>query len=102
LSQSPALAFPASAQTYVFGRADFPTASLAAPDFGPSGIVIGDFNGDGVLDSAVPGYYDGTLSILLGKADGTVVLHVDYPAGCNQSPSLLGTSTVTGILTWRW
>jgi FG-GAP repeat len=38
---------PASAQSYVFGRADFPVPGLAY------GMVSGDFNGDGIPDFAV-------------------------------------------------
>ncbi len=38
---------------------------------GPVAVVYGDFNGDGVLDLAVPSQPDNTLSILLGNPDGT-------------------------------
>ncbi len=65
----------ASAQKYVFGRADF------AAGVGPRSLVTGDFNGDGKLDLAVAGPSTGTVSILLGNGDGTFQPHVDYGTG---------------------
>jgi hypothetical protein len=38
---------------------------------GPSNIVEGDFNNDGKMDLAVTNLSDGTVSIFLGKGDGT-------------------------------
>jgi hypothetical protein len=40
----------ASAQTYIFGRADFPASPSIQT---PSLIATGDFNRDGILDLAV-------------------------------------------------
>jgi hypothetical protein len=37
----------------------------------PRSIAVGDFNGDGKLDLAVPNSSDNTLTILLGNGDGT-------------------------------
>jgi hypothetical protein len=56
------------------------------------GVAVADFNGDGILDVAVinPGVFNpegtggpspGTLSILLGKSDGTFQPAVNYPTG---------------------
>jgi hypothetical protein len=66
----------ASAQTFIFNRADFATGT------GPSVVAVGDFNGDGHMD-VVTGNDDtaNTVSVLLGKGDGTFAPHVDYPAG---------------------
>jgi hypothetical protein len=69
------LCHTASAQTYVFGKAEFATGTLS------QAIAAADFNGDGKLDLAVVNYADNTVSILLGKADGTFSSHVDYPTG---------------------
>jgi hypothetical protein len=63
------------AQTYVFGRADFPVGNS------PNAIVTGDFNNDGVLDIAVTNSYDNTVSILLGRPDATFAPQVAYPTG---------------------
>jgi len=37
----------------------------------PYSIAVGDFNGDGILDLAVPSFQDGTVTVLLGNGDGT-------------------------------
>jgi hypothetical protein len=52
---------------------------------GPLSVAVGDFNGDGKLDLVTAnegdGKSDGTVSVLLGKGDGTFQTHMDYPAG---------------------
>jgi hypothetical protein len=68
-----------SAQTYIFGRADFPTT------LGPVSSILGDFNGDGKPDLAVAHYSQ--VSVLLGNGDGTFLSHLDYPTG-NYIPDL--------------
>jgi FG-GAP-like repeat len=66
---------PAAGQQYIFGRADFPVGSQ------PVGLAVGDFNGDGKLDLAVVNSADNTVSILLGKPDGTFAKEVTYSTG---------------------
>lgn len=63
------------AQTYVFGRADFPVGT------GPNSIAMGDFNGDGIIDLAVLNEADNTVSILLGESSGTFAPQVTYATG---------------------
>jgi hypothetical protein len=63
------------AQAYIFGRADFPTGQA------PNSIATGDFNGDGVVDLAVANATDNTVSILLGKPDGTFAPQITYATG---------------------
>jgi len=47
------------------------------------GIIAADLNGDGKLDVAVANSDPSanTVSVLLGKGDGTLASHVDYPTG---------------------
>lgn len=50
----------------------------------PGGVVAGDFNGDGVLDLAIPFLGDdstGGLAVLINNGDGTFKTPVIYPAG---------------------
>src|SRR5258708_807194 len=63
------------AQTYVFGRADFPTG------IGPESAIVSDFNRDGKADVVVVNSGDNTVSILLGKGDGTFASRRDFATG---------------------
>jgi len=63
----------AAAQTYFYNRADFSTGNY------PTGVAIADFNGDGRLDLAITNSQDNTVSILLGKPDGTFAPKNDIP-----------------------
>jgi len=62
-----------------------PRQFLVAPEYttgnatNPQAAAVGDFNGDGNLDLAVVNSNTNTVSILLGKGDGTFGAHVDYP-----------------------
>ncbi len=78
------VASTASAQTYVFGRADFATGN------GPTAIATGDFNGDGKPDLATANWVDNTVSILLGKPDGTFAPKVDYATGARPASVVVG------------
>src|SRR5579863_9362606 len=73
----------ASAQSYIFGRADFPISNP------PTAVLTADFNGDGRLDLAVvnsPTACEGvcgpgSVAILLGKPDGTFGPATNFPVG---------------------
>ena len=77
--RAPALAIlltsNASGQTYIFGRADFPTG------IGPESAIVADFNGDGKPDLAAVNSGANTVSILLGKGDGTFAPRTDVATG---------------------
>lgn len=68
---------PAQAQTYMFNRADYLTGS------GSEAVAVGDFNGDGRMDVVTGNGLSNanSISVLLGKADGTFAPHVDYSVG---------------------
>lgn len=79
---------PSSAQTYMFNRADYATG------LGPTTLAVGDFNGDGIMDVVVGNTNDSdpnhSVSVLLGKADGTFEAAVNYAAGGEPSSMAVG------------
>ena len=76
----------AQAQTYMFNRADFATGT------GPETVAVGDFNGDGRLDVVVGNTLANTptVSVLLGKNDGTFAPAVNYPVDGNAVSVAVG------------
>jgi hypothetical protein len=73
-----------SARTYSFGQAVLPAGTQ------PLSIATGDFNGDGKLDLAVANGTDNTVSVFLGKPDGTFSPRIDYPTGPQPSSVTVG------------
>jgi hypothetical protein len=81
----------------LLGVAAVPLAAHAAPDFTatsyqypaghfPSQVAIADLNGDGKLDLVVANHgdtpaYGNTVSVLLGRGDGTYESRADYGTG---------------------
>lgn len=79
-------------QSYVFGRADFPVGKE------PRSLASADLNGDGVADLVVANRSDNTVSILIGKADGTFSTKTDYSTGPNPTSVVVGDFNSDGIL----
>ena len=63
----------AAQQTYAVGPLDA-TAQFLQP-------AVGDFNGDGKPDLAVPNYGAGTLGVLLNQGNGTFAAQLTYAVG---------------------
>ena len=49
----------------------FLAASVYPAGAEPYSVAVGDFNGDGKLDLVLADYSSGTVSVLLGRGDGT-------------------------------
>jgi hypothetical protein len=67
---------------------------LEAPQYptgtNPQAVAVGDFNGDGNLDLAIANSTSNTISVLLGKGDGTFGLKVDYATGSSPQGVAVG------------
>jgi hypothetical protein len=63
------------AQNYAFGQSNLAAGAQ------PTSMATGDFNGDGKLDLVVANLGANTVSVFLGKPDGTFGPKVDYPTG---------------------
>jgi Flp pilus assembly secretin CpaC len=62
----------------------------------PSGIAVGDFNGDGFPDLAVTNENANTVSIFLGNGDGTFTQPTGSPYATGNAPVAVGTTDFTG------
>jgi adhesin/invasin len=55
----------------------------------PTGLVVTDFNRDGILDVAVLSYMNSSVAVALGNGDGTLGAQANYPAGTTYPAGLL-------------
>src|SRR5215469_2913619 len=76
---------PADCATVTFGPAENYAAGI-----GPHGLAVGDFNGDGRLDLVVTNIGSSSVSVLLGKGDGTFGQARSYTVGLNPQSVALG------------
>lgn len=71
------------------GDGTYTNVTMLQTNFIPGLPVVGDFNGDGKLDVAIPSGFDDTsvVAVFLGNGDGTVQNEVDYtiPYGGNAA-----------------
>jgi len=68
---------PSQCNTASFGRTDFPAGTAT------TGVVSGDFNGDGKMDLAASNFTSNNVSILLATGPGTFASAVNFAAGVN-------------------
>jgi len=81
------------------GTAALNFLSAASPAAGdtPDAIVAGDFNGDGIPDLAIANSGDNTVTILLGKGDGTFNAAASPATGNSPSALAVGDFNNDGI-----
>jgi hypothetical protein len=72
-----AASIPSQCNTLSFGRTDFSLGTA------PTGVVSGDFNGDGRVDLAAPNFLSSNVSVLLATGPGTFASAVNFPTGVN-------------------
>jgi hypothetical protein len=74
------------------GDGTFPAAPHFPAGAYPESVAVGDFNGDGTPDLAVANdvYPNGTVSVLLGKGDGSFLPAQSYAAGNRPTSVAVG------------
>ena len=70
--------------------------STFATGAAPQAISVADFNGDGKLDLAIANYQDGSLTILLGKGDGTFMPASGSPVAVGKGPYAIAVADLNG------
>ena len=80
------------------GAGGFSAPVACGAGSGPNAVAVGDFNHDGKQDLAVANWGDdktaSTVSVLLGKGDGTFAAKRDFTAGV--APSSVGVADFNG------
>jgi hypothetical protein len=80
----------ALAQVYFFNKLEMPTGK------GPQSLAVGDFNKDGMPDFAVANTADNTISVFLGKVDGTFQALTAFSTGAATAPSAVISADFNG------
>ena len=86
IDQTPGTVPPAQLTSSVVRFSPKPAQAGPRPWDGTSG----DLSGDGKLDAVVADYAADTISVLLGKGNGSFAAPVDYPAGVNPHGVAVG------------
>src|SRR5260370_14365732 len=76
------------------GRSGFFAPLAFDAGSGPSAVAVADFNGDGIPDLAVANQNSGSVSVLLGKGDGTFQAAHHY--GVGMAPISVAVGDVNG------
>src|ERR1700675_4247735 len=80
----------ALAQAYFFNKLELPSGKA------PQSLAVGDFNKDGMPDFAVANTADNTVSVFLGKKDGTFQALTAFSTGAETAPSAITTADFNG------
>lgn len=85
------------------GNGNFQAAvsyNAALPNFGPTNLVVGDFNKDGKLDILASQNQGSTVSVLFGKGDGTFSAPLFLASNNNPAQLAVGDFNGDGKLDW--
>ncbi len=63
---------------------------------GPQGVVVGDFNGDGIADLALPNFSSANVSILLGDGSGGFAPAPGSPVAVGSGPRSVAVADFNG------
>jgi hypothetical protein len=80
----------ALAQAYFFNKLELPSGKA------PQSLAVGDFNKDGMPDFAVANNGDNTISVFLGKVDGTFEVLTPISTGAATAPSAIVSADFNG------
>ena len=87
----------------LFGKGDgtFTSTTSFEAGYGTQGVALGDLNGDGVVDMVVANAgveYNGSVTVMVGKGDGTFPSSTAYRTGNGASYVALGDLDRDGVL----